>query len=159
MNEKNMTEVNIETEDLQGRYLLFNIDNMEYSVSLAMVLEIIQTRNITHLPHLAPYIKGIINLRGKIVPVIDVRLKFGIEEKPMDDQTCIIIAEVKNMQIGLIVDTVSEVVTVDKNKLSIPPATKEMSAWYVDSVTERNNKVVLNINLEKLFREDVAVHK
>ncbi|WP_099205291.1 chemotaxis protein CheW [Scatolibacter rhodanostii] len=158
MNENHATELSA-IEELNGRYLLFNCSDMLYGVPLVLVLEIIQTKNITYLPGVAPYIKGIINLRGKILPVLDIRLKFGIEERPYDDKTCIIVSEIRDMQVGLIVDSVSEVVTVDSENLAAPPNTKEMSAWYIDSVTNLEDRIVLNIDFEKFLKDDLDVIK
>lgn len=146
-------------EKLNGKYLLFNVEQTLYGVPLTLVLEIIQTNNITHLPGVAPHIKGIINLRGKIVPVLDVRLKFGLPERPFDDKTCIIVMEIQEMQIGLLVDSVSEVLTVNSSQLSLPPKTKEMSAWYISSIVEFGKKIVLNIDFDKFLKEDLMVTK
>ena len=99
-------------DDLSGRYLSFYVDDTFYGIELLHVTEIISVQPITFVPSLPMYIKGIINLRGKVVPVIDVRLKFGQEERPYDDKTCIIVVLVENMQVGLIVDSVAEVVSI-----------------------------------------------
>ncbi len=144
-------------EKLNGKYLLFHVANTLYGVPLTLVTEIIQTNSITHLPGVAHHIKGILNLRGKIVPVIDVRLKFGLEERPYDDKTCIIVLDIHDMQIGLWVDSVSEVLSVDSTQLALPPKTKEMAAWYISSIVELGKKIVLNIDFDKFLKDDLAV--
>lgn len=144
-------------EDLNGRYLLFYIDDVLYGVSLALVLEIIQIQTITHLPGVAPHIKGIVNLRGRVVPVIDVRLKLNLPERPYDDKTCIVVLDIHGMHIGLIVDSVSEVVTVSNEQLSAPPSTGDMSTRFLASVSELGNKVALNIDFESFFQNDIGI--
>ena len=78
-------------DDLRGRYLTFNIGEVSYGLELYHVIEIIGMQPITNVPNLPDYIKGITNLRGRVVPIIDVRLKFGQPERDYDDKTCIIV--------------------------------------------------------------------
>ncbi|MEG2000366.1 MAG: chemotaxis protein CheW [Evtepia sp.] len=139
----------------QSRYLLFYIGEAFYGIPLALVLEIIDIQNITHLPCVADYIKGIVNLRGQIVPVIDVRLKFQMTERAYDEKTCIIILECHEMQVGLIVDSVVEVVTVESCKLARPPAVGDLDSRYLSSVAEVGDKVILNIDFEQFFQIDI----
>lgn len=104
-----MTNLANDTKQIDGlndRYLLFSIDDSYYGLPLAMALEILTIQSITRLPRVAPYIKGIINLRGKVIPVLDVRTKLGISERAYDDKTCIIVIDLHDMHVGLIVDMV-----------------------------------------------------
>ena len=142
-------------EELDGRYLLFYIDDMLYGVSLILVLEILQVQNITHMPNVAPYIKGIVNLRGKVVPVVDVRLKFNLPEREYCDKTCIVDLDINDTQVGLIVDSVSEVATVKNVKLADPPSEARFANQFLSSVTEINGKVILNIDFERFFQDDM----
>lgn len=155
MHEKNISTPE-NTDELDGRYLLFHVEEKLYGIPLSLVLEIIQTDKITPLPLMADYVKGIINLRGKIVPVIDIRLKFGLTEKPYDDKTCVIIAEIQDMQLGLIVDSVSEVVSLPREQLAAPPSAGAMASWYVDSIAEIGGNVVLNLDFDKLLQDDLT---
>ena len=93
MNE-NATMTNDVIEELSNRYLLFRIDEAYYGLSLTSVREIIQVPKITDIPGTPGYVKGIINLRGGVVPVIDVRLKFAMPEREYDSQTCIVVVDV-----------------------------------------------------------------
>ena len=120
MEEANVTEIQ---DDLTGRYLTFDIDDSIYSLPLNNVIEIIGIQHVTHIPNVPHYIKGIINLRGKIVPISDVRLKFGLDERPYDDKTCIVIVMINDMNVGVIVDRVAEVVSLDKSNMAPPPVT------------------------------------
>lgn len=155
MNENSILSSEV-LDELNGRYLLFYIGDRLFGVSLALVLEIIQIQHVSYLPGMPAYIKGIVNLRGKVVPVIDTRLKFGMEERPYDDKTCIVVLDIHDMHIGLIVDSVSEVLTVENSQLSAPPTINSMhSVEYLSSVTETDGKVVLNIDFDKFFQEDL----
>lgn len=148
-----------ETNDLSDRYLLFRIADALYGVSLALVLEIIQIQSITTLPYMDPYVKGIINLRGKVVPVVDVRRKINLPEKPYDAETCIVVVEIQNMHIGLIVDSVCEVVTVESDQLATPPDVGDTANRYLSSVSEAGGRVILNIDFDRFFQNDIEFLK
>ena len=145
-------------DDLSGRYLTFYIEDVIYSLPLNHVIEIIGIQHITHIPGVPEYVKGIVNLRGKVVPISDVRLKFGQEERPYDDKTCIIIVQIAEMSIGLIVDRVAEVITLDKVDKAPPPISeRRINDSYLDSISTVNEKVVLNIDCMKFFQTDLDV--
>lgn len=103
-------------EHLQGKYLTFRLSNEEYGLEILKVREIIGIMDITRLPRTPDFVKGVVNLRGKVIPVIDLRLRFGLPEKEYDEKTCIIVVEVRendmNILMGIIVDSVSEVLNV-----------------------------------------------
>ena len=144
-------------DDLSGRFLTFFIDEVVYSLPLTHVIEIIGIQHITHIPSVPFYIKGIINLRGKVVPISDVRLKFGLPEHPFDEKTCIIIVLISDMNVGLIVDRVAEVVTLDKSNMSPPPVNeKKLGDSYLDSISTLGDKVIMNIDCAKFFQTDIA---
>ena len=152
-----MTTIEKESEKLEGlndRYLLFDINGTTYGLPLALALEILTIQSITRLPCVAPYIKGIVNLRGKVIPVLDVRAKLGMPKRDYDDKTCIIVVDIHDMHIGLIVDTVSEVVTVPSDRI-IPPPSNSVS--YVSSVSELENSVVLNLDFDTFFEADLEL--
>ena len=112
-------------EKIQGKYLTFKLVDEEYGLEILKVKEIIGMMDITKLPRTPSYVKGVINLRGKVIPVIDLRLKFGISEKEYDDKTCIIVVEIgesgANAHMGIIVDAVSEVLNVSLEELEPTP--------------------------------------
>ena len=114
---KDLQENTIRTrESLQGKYLTFLLDKEEYGLEILKVKEIIGMMNITFLPKTPHYVKGVVNLRGKVVPVIDLRLKFGLEEIEVTEKTCIIVVEInkelEKIRVGIIVDSVSEVLNI-----------------------------------------------
>ena len=143
-------------EDLRGRYLTFYIDSTCYGIELLYISEIISILPITRIPGLPVYYKGIINLRGKVAPIIDVRLKFGQEERAYDDKTCIIMVNISDMQVGLIVDRVADVVTIDGSIRNPPPETGLRNGErYLSSIAKVAGKVVLNIDCDKFFQSDL----
>ncbi len=157
-----MEENNVNTamDDLQGRFLTFYINDTIYGIELLNVIEIISVQHATRIPSVPEYIKGIINLRGKVVPVIDVRLKLKQPERAYDEKTCIIVVVIEDMQVGLIVDRVSEVVTIDQGELADPPSIGNSSSEkYLQSIATVGDKVVLNIDCRKFFHSDLFYTK
>ncbi len=144
------------SDDLKGRFLTFYIEDVFYGIELLNVIEIISVQPITIVPNLPDYVKGITNLRGKVVPIIDVRLKFGAPEREYDDKTCIIVVNIEDMQVGLIVDSVAEVLSVGADKRAAPPEISNMvSNRYLSSISKVDDKVVLHINLDAFFEQDL----
>ncbi|MBP5306308.1 MAG: purine-binding chemotaxis protein CheW [Lachnospiraceae bacterium] len=105
----------------KDRFMTFKCGDEFYGIAISYVEEITTIQSITEVPQMDPYVKGLINLRGKIVPVIDVRIRFGKEPIPYNDRTCIMILKVKDTLIGLIIDTISEVVNIPTEEIVPPP--------------------------------------
>ncbi len=103
------------------KYLTFKLASEEYGVEILKVREIIGVMDITAVPRMPVYMKGVINLRGKVIPVVDLRLKFGLDELAHTEQTCIIVVDV-GKEIGIIVDTVSEVLDIQSEYVEPPPS-------------------------------------
>jgi purine-binding chemotaxis protein CheW len=112
-------------ESLQGKYLTFFLDKEEYGLEILKVKEIIGMMNVTFLPRTPYYVKGVINLRGKVIPVIDLRLKFSLEEIEATEKTCIIVVEIdkdgQKLRVGIIVDSVSEVLNIIVDNIEDTP--------------------------------------
>lgn len=110
----------------EGKYLTFTLAQEGYGVEILKVREIIGIMDITPLPQTPPYLKGVINLRGRIIPVIDLRLKFDMQGAAHTERTCIIVVEVENggnqVSIGVVVDSVSEVLNIGREELEPPPS-------------------------------------
>ena len=107
--------------DVGGKYLTFRLANEEYGVEILKVREIIGVMDITAVPRMPVYMKGVINLRGKVIPVVDLRLKFDLDEIAHTEETCIIVVDV-GREVGIIVDTVSEVMDIKADNIDPPPA-------------------------------------
>lgn len=143
-------------EDTQhGRYLTFNVGEEVFGIEIEYVTEIIGMQPITQIPEIAEYIKGIINLRGKIIPVIDIRLKFKKDAIDYNDRTCIIVVDTSEIMVGLIVDQVSEVMSIDDEDVAPPPSSKTgIRNRYIKGVGKINDNVKLLLDCKKLFDEE-----
>ena len=145
-------------EILGGKYLTFFLDNETYGIPIRKVKEIIGIMDITHIPKTHEYLKGVINLRGKIIPVMDLRLKFGMEEKPYTDRTCIIVIEAHGFEnhrlVGVIVDTVAEVVNIQRSEIEEPGYDAQIEGNFLTGLGKLKDRVVLIIDIEKVFTQD-----
>jgi len=142
-------------EDTQkGRFLTFVIGKEVYGIGIKYVTEIISIQKITEVPELPDYIKGIVNLRGKIIPVLDVRLRFRKEAKEYSDRTCIIVIDIKGISVGLIVDSVSEVITIsDENIVPPPDANTGFCNKYIKGIGKVGNEVKLLLDCSRLLSD------
>ena len=149
-------QFNLTEEDTQkGKFLTFSIGAEEYAIEVRYVTEIIGMQTITEVPELPEYIKGIINLRGKIIPVMDIRLRFKKEPREYDDRTCIIVIDIGEISIGLIVDTVSEVLSIDEGNIVSPPQVNRGSQnKYIKAIGKIDQNVKLILDCQKLLNED-----
>jgi len=140
----------------KDRYLTFNIDTEEYGLEISMVKEIIEMVPITKVPESPEFVEGIINLRGDIIGVLDVRKRFSKNTKPYDEHTCIVVVEHEEYALGLIVDNVNEVVTIEDSHIFAPPSAK-LSHYnqYIRNIGQLENEVVLLIDLERLLQQEV----
>lgn len=147
--------------DIQGgKFLTFMLGSEIYGLPIKKAKEIIGMMEITHIPKTQEYIKGVINLRGKIIPIIDLRLRFGMEEKAYNDRTCIIVIEVNAAEnhrlAGLVVDTVAEVVNIQKGELESPPeydAQKEGN--FLGALGKMKEKVVMILDIERILSHNL----
>ncbi|MDD5016660.1 MAG: chemotaxis protein CheW [Eubacteriales bacterium] len=140
-----------------GRYLTFNLGDEIYGIEIEYVTEIIGRQPITKIPEVADYIKGIINLRGKIIPVIDMRLKFKKEPIDYNDRTCTIVIDTQELIIGLIVDKVSEVISIEDEDVVPPPNQKTgICNKYIRGIGKIGGEVKLLLDCIKLFDEKEA---
>lgn len=146
---------NIEEDTQRGRYLTFSLEKEIYGIEIKYVTEIIGIQGITKVPEVPAYVKGIINLRGKIIPVIDIRLKFGKESIEYDDRTCIIVIDINDILVGLIVDKVDEVLSISEEEIAPPPAYKTgFENRYIKGIGKAGEEVQLLLDCEKLLRND-----
>jgi len=147
--------VELEEDTQKDRYLTFSLGKESYGIEVRYVIEIIGIQSITEVPEMPDYIKGIINLRGKIIPVMDVRLRFKKEPKEYNDRTCIVVIDIKGISIGLIVDSVSEVITIPEEDVVDPPAiNKSTNNKYIKKIGKVKNDVKLLLDCEKLLSDD-----
>ncbi len=133
--------------------LFYSIGQTIYGIEISYINEIIGIERITKVPKIPDYIKGVINLRGKVIPVISIRKRFGLEEIPYDDRTCIIVIEFENgNQVGIIVDRVQEVVVVKNEHISRTPDYKNVNSnRYIKNIIEIGADIKLLLDCEKLI--------
>jgi len=137
----------------EGKYLTFSLAGEEYGIGILKVKEIIGMMPITTVPRTPGFVKGVINLRGKVIPVVSLRLKFGMEETNYTERTCIIVVETAGQSgpvlIGIVVDVVSEVLNIKAEDLEDPPAFgAKMDTDYILGMAKMNRgvKILLDIN-------------
>lgn len=134
-------------------YMVFVIDNKKYALSSKYIIEIIEMLPITRVPFLPKYMKGIINLRSTIIPVMDARMRFDIEPIEYNERTCIIILENNNNKIGLIVDTVNEVIHISQEKsMNMDSDKEEGKENFIKCVSEINNDIQLILDCDSLVK-------
>ena len=142
-------------EDKAGKYLTFVLAGEEYGLEILKVREINGIMDITAVPHMPPYIKGVINLRGKVIPVIDLRLKFGMEETAYTAETCIIVVDVKGTLMGIVVDQVSEVLDVPDEDIEEPPSFGTMvNTDFILGMGKAKGSVKILLAIDKVLSED-----
>ncbi|MBU3199062.1 chemotaxis protein CheW [Clostridium estertheticum] len=151
-----LEEIMETAEDTQrGKFLTFSVGKESYGIEIKFVTEIIGMQEITEVPELPDYVKGIINLRGKIIPVIDVRLRFRKEPKDYNDRTCIVVINIKETTVGLIVDNVAEVINIDDSNIVPPPQMKTgFHNRYVRGIGKVGNEVKLLLDCDKLLKDE-----
>lgn len=146
----------VEEDTQKEKYLTFILDNESYGIGINNVTEIIGIQPITLVPELPDYIRGIINLRGKIIPVMDVRLRFKKAFREYNDRTCIIVVDINELSIGLIVDSVSEVLIIQDQDIVPPPNLNKSSNKYISGIGKIENDVKLILDCDKLIKyEDI----
>jgi purine-binding chemotaxis protein CheW len=133
----------------------FNLANEEFGVDITRVQEINRMMDITKIPNAPEFIEGVVNLRGKIVPVVDLRKKLGFPEKEHDKSTRIMVVEVNGMVLGFIVDSVSEVLRIPESTIEPPPSlVGGVESDYLNGVGKLDDRLLLLINLEKVIKTD-----
>ena len=146
----------------QDKYVTFKAGNEYYALKIEYVNEIIVFQEITEIPESEDFIKGLINLRGKIIPVIDVRIRFKQEPMEYNDRTCIIVINVKDMLVGLIVEKVAEVVEIKQEDILPPPSAtigheEKTQNKYVYGIGKVGEEVKLLLDPDKLLKDEEMI--
>lgn len=144
-----------ENGDVIGRkYLTFRTDNELFGIPIADVVQIIGIQEITPLPDFPKYVKGVINLRGNIIPVIDIRLRFGKPAIPYNEGTCIVVTRMEDACMGFIVDSVDEVTDLESDGISAPPkVSSDTTNKYLTGIGRIGERVVLLLDVGKILTE------
>jgi len=149
-----------EDEDTQkDKFLTFTVGKEDYGLEIYHVTEIIGIQNITEVPDMPAYVKGVINLRGKVIPVMDVRRRFKFEDRDYDDRTCIIVVNINETSLGLVVDTVKEVSDIPESQIDPPPDIGEGNRqFFIKGLGKVEEEVKILLDAEKLLsRKDLTI--
>jgi len=161
--QKPATRMETDTSDGQvrreGKYLTFSLAGEEYGIGILKVKEIIGLMTITPIPKTPEYIRGVINLRGKVIPVVDLRLKFGIQALADTERTCIIVAEIvaggHKIFMGIVVDSVSEVLNIRTGEIEdTPNFGSKLDTAYIRGMAKINQSVKILLDIDKVMSED-----
>lgn len=139
-----------------GKYLTFTLSEEDYGIGILKVKEIIGMMVITSVPRTPSYVKGVINLRGKVIPVIDLRVKFDMGEKEYTDRTCIIVVEIDSQEetilIGIVVDSVSEVLNIQENEIEDAPSFGiKLDVDYILGIAKTGGGVKILLNIDRVL--------
>jgi len=167
-----MTEQEIKTNDaleidddeddedtMKDKYLTFCLGVEDYGIEIQYVTEIVGIQKITEVPDMPSFIKGVINLRGQVIPVMDVRLRFHMQPRDYDERTCVIVVNIRSVAVGLLVDTVNEVRDIPENCVSPPPRVgADTSSRYIRGMGKVGDEVKILLDCDKLlFEEELDV--
>ena len=141
-------------DTLKGKYLIFSMGKELYGMEIRYITEIIGIQPITEVPEMPAYVKGITNLRGKIIPVMDARLRFKKEVREYDDRTCIIVIDINDTSIGLIVDSVSEVIALRDEDIAPPPEINKGGHRYIKGIGKAGDTVKLLLDCQRLLMDE-----
>ena len=142
--------------DREGKYLTFALGKEEYGIGILKVKEIIGMMPVTPVPHTPSFVKGVINLRGKVIPVVDLRLKFGMEEIGYTERTCIIVVEVAALSgailLGIVVDSVSEVLNIRGGEIEETPIFgAKLDTGYILGMAKMKGRIKILLDIEKVL--------
>lgn len=151
-----LEEIGMEEADTQhGRFLTFSLGEEVFGLEIRCVTEIVGMQKINGIPESPPYVKGIINLRGKIIPVIDMRLRLKKEPIAYTDRTCIVVVDIRTLTVGLVVDRVDEVISIPDESIVPPPGFRAgFQNRYIRGIGKVDGEVRLLLDCERLFRDE-----
>ncbi|MDH4320401.1 MAG: chemotaxis protein CheW [Desulfobulbaceae bacterium] len=142
-------------DTMKDKYLTFHLAGEDYGIDIEYVTEIIGIQRITEVPDMPDFVKGVINLRGKVIPVMDVRLRFHLPEREYDVRTCIIVVDINATAVGLVVDQVNEVVDIPEDHVEPPPrTTKGASSRFLKGMGKVDDQVRILLNVDSLLYEE-----
>ncbi|MBU1170153.1 MAG: chemotaxis protein CheW [Proteobacteria bacterium] len=145
-----------EDENTQkDKYLSFFIGKEEYCVGVACVIEVIGMQKITHVPEMPDFLKGVINLRGQVIPVTDIRVRFGMDSLLYNDRTCIIVVDVRDSHVGLVVDSVNDVLDIPGEQVEAPPSVnRHYGNRFITGLGKIGEDVKIILDIQKLLFDD-----
>ncbi len=150
-----MEAVATKTKVTEGKFLTFILGDEVYGIEILKVREIIKLMDITTVPRTPDYLKGVINLRGKVIPIVDLRLKFTMPEVEHTQETCIIVAEVNQTSIGIIVDSVSEVSNINSDEIEeAPHLGQNIDTNFILGLGKTKERIVILLDIELVLSSE-----
>lgn len=150
-----MSDLHQKSDHSLLQLVTFRVASEEFGIDILSVQEIIRTMEITKVPRAPMIVEGVINLRGKVIPIIDLRKKFGLESKPHDSKTRIIVVDLRGMVVGFVVDEVSEVLRIPSSTVEPPPAiVSGIDSEYIDGVGKIEDRLLILLDLDRLLTRD-----
>ena len=148
----------IDEDTQKDKYLSFRMGVEDYGIEIRHIIEIIVLQEITKVPDMPDFIIGVINLRGNVISVMDIRKRFNLESREYDERTCIIVVQINEISVGLIVDTVNEVIDLPEKQIDPPPKTHSgIRSNYIQGMGKVGNNVKILLDIEKiLYEEELA---
>lgn len=141
-------------DEQKNQYLIFRLEDDQFGIEIEKVTEIVGMQKITQVPEMPDYIKGIINLRGKIIPVMDVRMRFRKDAIEYNDRTCVVIVDMQNISVGLIVDDVCDVASFGDEDIVPPPDMGKNDNRFIKGIGKTGEDVKLILDCERLLSDD-----
>jgi purine-binding chemotaxis protein CheW len=146
-------------EDTQkGKFLTFHLAKEDYGIEIRHVTEIIGIQKITEVPDMPDFVRGVINLRGKVIPVMDVRTRFRMPPREYDERTCIVVVNIESQSVGLVVDQVNEVADIPDTQIEPPPRSWKAEGSYIQGMGKIGAEVKILINVQKLLSDEDLAH-
>ncbi len=144
-----------EEDTLTGKFLTFHLAEVDYGVEIRHVTEIIGIQKITQVPDMPDFIRGVINLRGNVIPVMDVRTRFRLPDRDYDERTCIVVVNINDIAMGLVVDQVSEVAEIPENQIEPPPSSSIGNhSQYIQGMGKIDDQLKVLLDVTKLLRDE-----
>lgn len=142
-------------DSLENKFLIFALDDKDYGISVTYVTEIIGMQNISEIPEVPYYIRGVTSLRNRVIPILDVRKRFQMDAKEDGDRTCLVILQIKDTPLALVVDNVREVITIPPESMEkAPNFGEDPASRFISNLAKINNRVKILVDVPKLLKEE-----
>lgn len=155
LDEYSSLDLRIDYSAYQTQVITFHLENETYALPVKKIVELIGFTHISELPNMPPFVKGVIHLRGEVFPVIDLRLKFGLPEKPYTRYTIMIITQMGEKRTGVIVDSVSDVVYLsDESIQATPDMPTQVNTAYIKGIARHDDELIILLNIDSVLSKD-----
>ncbi len=146
------------TSEMQDQLISFAMSDEDYGVNIQTVKEVIRNRDINRLPKAPAFVKGVINLRGDVIPIIDLRKRFGMEQVEYNEMTRVIVVEVEGRSIGMVVDSVSHVIRLEEGQIEPPPpCVGKVSEEYIKGIGKVEEKLIVLLKIDHVLSTEEKV--